>query len=162
MTFEWSKRDTLVTACCCCSVAQLFPPLCDPMNCSIPGFPVLHHLQDACSNSCPLSPWCHSIILFSVVPFSSCSQSFPASVFSNESALCITWPKYQSFSFNIHPSVNTQDWSPLGWTGCISLQSKGLSRVFSNTTVQKHQFFGTLYSPTLISIHDYWKNHSFD
>ena len=86
-------------------------------------------------------------------------------VFSDESALLIRWPKYWSFSFNISPSMNTQDWSPLGWTGWISLQSKGLSRVFSNTTVQKHQFFCTqldLYSPTLTSIHDYWKNHSFD
>ena len=60
-------------------------------------------------------------------------------VFSNESALCIRWPKYWSFSFNISLPVNTQDWFPLGW---ISLQSKGLSRVFSNTTVQKQQFFG--------------------
>ena len=60
--------------------------------------------------------------------------------------------------------VNTQDWSPLGWTGWISLQSKGLSRVFSNTTVQKHQFFAAQlsYSPTVVSVHDYWKNHSFD
>ena len=60
--------------------------------------------------------------------------------------------------------VNTQDWYPLGRTGWISLQSKGLSRVFSNTTVQKHQFFGIqlFYSPTLISIHDHWKNHSLD
>ena len=64
-------------------------------------------------------------------------------VFSNESVLCIRWPKYWSFSFNISTPINTQDWSPLGWTGWISLQSKGLSRVFSNTTVQKHQFFGT-------------------
>ena len=64
-------------------------------------------------------------------------------VFPNESAaLHIRWPKYWSFSFNISPSVNSQDWAPLGWTGWISLQSKGLSRVFSNTTVQKHQFFG--------------------
>ena len=63
-------------------------------------------------------------------------------VFSNESALHIRWPKYWSFSFNIRPSMHTQDWS-LGWTGRISLQSKGLSRVFSKTTVQKHQFFGT-------------------
>jgi len=62
-------------------------------------------------------------------------------VFSNESALCMRWPKYWSFSFSISPSKNTQDWSPLGWTGWISLQAKGLSRVFSNTTVQKHQFF---------------------
>ena len=64
-------------------------------------------------------------------------------VFSDKSALCIRWPKYWSFSFNISPSNEHQDWSPLGWTGWISLQSKGLSRVFSNTTVQKHQFFST-------------------
>ena len=62
-------------------------------------------------------------------------------VFSNESALHIRWPKYWSSSFNISPSNETQDWSPLGWTGWISLQSKGLSKVFSNTTVQKHPFF---------------------
>ena len=68
---------------------------------------------------------------------------FPLSirVFSNESTLCMRWPKYWSFSFSISLSKNTQDWSPLGWTGWISLQSKGLSRVFSNATVQKHQFF---------------------
>ena len=64
-------------------------------------------------------------------------------VFSNESTLRMRCPKYWSFSFNISPSMNTKDWSPLGWTGWISLQSKGLSRVFSNTAVQKHQFFGT-------------------
>ena len=63
-------------------------------------------------------------------------------VFSKESTLCTRWPKYWSFSFSIIPSKNTQDWSPLEWTGWISLKSKGLSRVFSNTTVQKHQFFG--------------------
>ena len=62
--------------------------------------------------------------------------------FSNESTLHIRWPEYWSFSFSISPSNEHQDWSPLGWTGWISLQSKGLSRVFSNTTVQKHQFFG--------------------
>ena len=64
-------------------------------------------------------------------------------VFSNESTLRMRWPNYWSFSFNISPSNEHQDWSPLGWTGWISLQSKGLSRVSSNTTVQKHQFFGT-------------------
>ena len=63
-------------------------------------------------------------------------------VFSNESVLRIRWPKCWSFSFNISPPVNTQDWSPLGWTGWISLQSKEISKVFSNTTIQKHQFFG--------------------
>ena len=68
---------------------------------------------------------------------------FPSiGVFSNESVLCIRRPKYCSFSFSISPSMNIQDWFPLGWTGWISLQSKGLSRVFSNTTVQKYQFLG--------------------
>ena len=84
-------------------------------------------------------------------------------LFSNESALHIRWPKDSSFSLSISLPMNTQDWSPLGWTGWISLQSKGLSRVFSNTTVQKHQFFGS--QPSLCSnssVHDYWKNHSFD
>ena len=77
-------------------------------------------------------------------PLFSCLQSFPASgSFLIESVLCIRWPKYWSFNFSI--PVNTL-WSPLGWTGWISLQSKGLWRVFSNTTVQKHQFFGTQFS----------------
>ena len=67
-------------------------------------------------------------------------------VFSKELVLCIRWPKYWSFSFNISPSNDTEEWSPLEWTGWISLQSKGLSTVFSNTTVQKHQFFFTYLS----------------
>ena len=79
---------------------------------------------------------CHPILLLPSI--------FPLiRVFSNESALHIRWPKYCSFSFTSVLPMNTQDWSPLGWTGWISLQSKGLSRLFSNTTVQKHQFFGT-------------------
>ena len=82
-------------------------------------------------------------------------------IFSNETTLRMRWPKYWSFSFSISP-MNTQDWSPLEWTGWISLQSKGLSRVFFNTTVQKHQFFSAQPSSqsTLTSIHDHWKNHS--
>ena len=71
------------------------------------------------------------------------SISHSIRVFSNESALHIRWPKYWSFSLIISPSNNTQDWSPLGWSDWISLQSKGFSRVFSNTTIQKHQFFAT-------------------
>ena len=93
-------------------------------------------------NSCPLSWWCHPTILSSVIPFSSCLQSFPESQSFPKSALRIRWPKYWSSASTSILPMNTQDWSPLGWTGWISLQSKGLSRVFSNTTVQKHQFFG--------------------
>ena len=112
-------------------------------------------------NPCGLSQWCHLILCH---PLHLLPSIFPSiRVFSNESVLRIRWPKYWSFSFNMVLPMNTQDWSPLGWTGWISLQSKGLSRVFSNTTIQKHQFFGTqLYSPTLTSIYDHWKNHSLD
>ena len=95
-------------------------------------------------NSCPLSRWCHPTISSSVIPFSSCPQSFPASGCFEISQL-FTWGG-QSIGVSASASLlpkNTQDWSPLGWTGWISLQSKGLSRVFSNTTIQKHQFFSS-------------------
>ena len=94
-------------------------------------------------NSCPSSWWCHPAISSSVIPFSSCPQSLPASGSFPMSQL-FAWGG-QSIRVSASTSVlpmNTQDWSPLGQTGWISLQSKGLSRVFSNTTVQKHQFFG--------------------
>ena len=92
---------------------------------------------------CALCRWCHPTISSSVVPFSSCPQSFPASGSFQMSRLFTSGG--QSIGISASTSVlpvNTQDWSPLGWTDWISLQSKGLSRVFSNTTVQKHQFFG--------------------
>ena len=123
------------------SAAQSCLCLCNPMDCSMPDFPVhqqfpefaqahVHWVSDSIQPSHPLlSP--------------SPSASIPPSirVISNESVLLIRWSKYWSFSFSISPSI-FQDWFPLEWTGWISLQSKGLSRVFSNTTVQKHQFFG--------------------
>ena len=94
-------------------------------------------------NPCPLSQWCRPTVSSSVIPFSSCIQSFPASESFPVSQLFTSGG--QSIGVSASTSVlpmNTQDWSPLGWTGWISLQSMGLSRVFSNTTVQKHQFFG--------------------
>ena len=120
------------------------------------------------SNSCPFGPWCHPTISSSVVPFSSCPQSFPASGSLPMSQFFVSYG--QSIGPSAATSVlpmNIQDWFPLGWTGWISLQSKGLSRVFSGTTVQRHQFFGLFwlslfYCPALTSIHDYWKSHSFD
>ena len=110
-------------------------------------------------NPGPLSQWCHTAISSSVVSFSSRLQSFPASGSFQMSQLFTSGG--QSIRVSASTSVlpmNTQDWS-LGWTGCISSQSKGLSRVFSNTTIQKHQFFGAqlFYSPTLTSIHHHWK-----
>ena len=125
------------------SVAQSCLTLCDPMNHT-------QHDRPPCSsptpgvrpNPCPLSQWCHSTISSSVVPFSSCPQSFPASGSLQMSQFFTSGGQSTgvSASTSVLP-MNTQDWSPLGWTGWFSLHSKGLSRVFSNTTVQKHQFF---------------------
>ena len=94
-------------------------------------------------NPCPLSRWCHPTISSSGIPFISCPQSFPESGYFQMSKLFASGG--QSIGVSASASVfpmNTQDWSPLGWTGWTSLQSKGLSRVFSSTTVPKHQFFG--------------------
>ena len=115
------------------------------------------------SNSCPSSWWCFKpTISSSVIPFFSHLQPFPASGSFPMSQFFAAGG--QSIGVSASASVlpmNIQDWFPFGW---ISLQSKGLSRIFSNTIVQKHQFFGAhfLYSSVLISIPDYWKNHSLD
>ena len=109
-------------------------------------------------NPCPLCRWCHPTLSSSVVPFSSCPQSLPASGSFQMSQLSASGG--QSIGVSASTSVlpmNTQDWSPLGWTGWNSLKSKGLSRVFSNTTVQKHQFFGAqLKMVQFIFIRTWW------
>ena len=94
------------------------------------------------SNSCPWSRWCHPTISSSAIPFSSHLQSFPASRSFPTSQFFKSGGQSIGSSASV-PPMNIQDWFPLGWTGWISLQSKGLSRVFSNTTVQKHQFSST-------------------
>ena len=126
------------------SDAQVCPTLCDPMDCSTPGVPVHHQLPRVYSNSCPLSRWCDPTISSSVIPLSSRLLSFPASGSFQISQFFTS--AGQSIRVSASTSVlpmNIQDWCPLGWTGRISLLSKGLSRVFSKTTVQKHQFFST-------------------
>ena len=139
------------------SVTQSCLTICDPMNHSTPGLPVHHQLLES-TEPCPLSQWCHPTISSCVVPFSYCPQSFPASGSFPMSQLFASGGQNigVSASTSVLP-MNTQDWSPLGWTSWISLQSKGLSRVFSNITVQKHQFFRAqlFYSVTFTSIHDY-------
>ena len=143
------------------SVAQSCLTLCDPMDCSTPGLPVHHQLPeftqthvhwigDAIQPSCPLS------------------SPSPATFNLSKHQAVFKWVSSSHQVDKIlefqpqHQSFHIQDWSHLGWTGWISLQSKGLSRVFSNTTVQKRQFFSFLHSPTLTSIHDHRKNHSLD
>ena len=117
------------------------------------------------SDSCPFSQWCHPTISSSVVPFSSCPQSFPTSGSFQMSQFFASGGQSSgvSASASVLP-MNIQDWFPLRWTDWISLQSKGLSRVFSNTTVQKHQFFGTQLSLQSNSHIHTWRleNHSFD
>ena len=126
------------------SVAQSCPTLWDPMNCSMPGLPVHHQLPEFTQTHVHRVHQCHPAISSFVIPFSSCPQSLPASESFLMSQL-FTWGG-QSTGVSALASFlpkNIQDWSPLEWIGCISLQSMGLSRVFSNTTIQKHQFFGT-------------------
>ena len=144
------------------SVVQLCLILCHPMDCSKTGFPVhhqlpelaqthVHRVSNAIQPSHPLSPCSPALNL-------SQHQSLPVSQFFTSGD--------QSIGVSVSTSVlpmNIQEWFPLGLTGWISLQSKGLSRVFYSTTVQKHQFFGAQFSLwSLTSIHDYWQNHSFN
>ena len=143
MVKNGDSRDRLsrLKSCCCycCLIAKSYPILCNPMNCSTPGFPVLHYLpefahthvqcvDDAIQLCHPLLP---RLLLLSIFP----SIRF----FSNELALCMRWPKYQSFS--ISPSNEYSGLISFRIDWLISLQSKGLSRVFSSTTLQRHQFF---------------------
>ena len=136
-----SNMETYITICKTdqfSSVTQLCPTLCDPMDCSTPEFPVYHQFPE-CTQT-PLIQWCHPTISSSIIPISSCLQSFSTSGSFQISQLFAWGGQSIGVSASVLP-VNTQDWSPLGWTVWISFLSKGLSRVFSNTTVQKHQFF---------------------
>ena len=147
------------------SVTQSCPTLCHPMNHSTPGLPIHHQLPEFIQTHVH---WVNDAIQPSHPLL---SPSLPSFNLSQHQGL-FKWVSSShqvakilgvSASTSVLP-MNTQDWSPLRWTGWISLQFKGLSRVFSNTTGQKHQFFGAqlFYSPTLTSMHDYWKNHSLD
>ena len=119
----------------------------------------------ACSYSCPLNQWCHPTISSSAVPFSSCLQSFPASGSFLMSRLFMSGGQSigASASASVLP-INIQDWFPLRLTGWISLQSKGFSRVFTTPKLKSinSSVLSLPYGPTLTSIHDYWKSHSFD
>ena len=130
---------------CCCSVTKSSQTLCDPTDCSIPCTRLpCSPSPGACSNSCPLSQWCYSTISSPAASLSSCLQSFPASGSFPMSQLFES--DGQSIRASASASVlpmNIQGWFPLGLTGVTSLLFMGLSRVFSSTTIQKHQFFIT-------------------
>ena len=131
--------------------------LCDPMDCSMTSFPGLPCLLEFVQTR-PSSRWCHPTTSFSVVPSSSCSQSFPASGSFPKNQLFASgaWSFGASASASVLP-MNIQDCYPLGLTYLNSLLSQGLSSILSSTTVQKHQFFSAnlLYGPNLTSVHDY-------
>ena len=130
------------------SVAQLCPTLCNSMDCSMPGLPVHHQLLELALKLMSIEPVMPSNHLILCHPLLLPPAIFPSSrVFSSESVLCIRWQKYWSFSFSITLSNEYSGLNSLGWTGWISLQPKSLSRVFSSTAVQKHQFFGALPNP---------------
>ena len=148
------------------SVTQLCQTLCDPMNRSRPGLPgIPSPTPRVHPNPCPWSRWCHLTISSSVVPFSSCPQSFPASWSFPVSQLIASGGKNIGASASVSVFLmNIQGSFPLELTDLISLLSKGLSRGFSSTTVQKHKFFSTQLSlwSNSTSIQDYWRNRSFD
>ena len=121
----------------CCPVCSVLFHFLSHMDCCTPGFPILHHLLELAQTHVH---WCcHPTVLASVIPFSTCLQTFPVPGFFLMSQIFASGG--ESIGFSVSASVfpmNIQGWFPLGLTGLISLQSKGLSRVFSNTTVQKH------------------------
>ena len=130
--------------CSCCSVAKLWPTLCDPMNCSTPDFPVLHCLLQFAQTHVHWIDDAMQPISSSVISFFSCPQSSPASGFFPMSLLFSAGDQSirASASASVLP-MNIQGWFPLDLTGLICLQSKGVSRVFSSITIWKHHFFGT-------------------
>ena len=142
MVLQQYKYTKYCGTVCCCSVAKSCLTLCDPMDCSTVSCSSLS--LRVCSNSYLLSLWCHPTILSSVALFSPCPQFFPA-----PGSFPMEWlfaSGGQRIGASASPSVlpmNIQSWFPLGSPGLISLLSKGLSRVFSSTTIRKHQFFGT-------------------
>ena len=147
------------------SVAQACLTFCDPMDCSMPGYPVHHQLPEFAQTHVHRvsdAIWPSHPLLSLFPPAFSLSQH--QGIFQQVSS---SHQVAKVLEFQLQPSVlpmNIQDWVPLGLTGLISLQSKELSRVFSNTTVQKHHFFSAQLSlwSNSPSMHDYWKNHSFD
>ena len=147
----------------CCSISPLYLTLYDSLDSSTPGFPVPYHLLDFFSNSCSLIWWCPAISS-SVIHFSSCPQSFLTSGSFPMSWLFASGGQGTGASASVL-LMNIQGWFTLGLIGLISLKFKGLSRVISSTTVQKHQFFGTQPSSCSNSHTCTWllgKNHSFD
>ena len=140
-----SHLRLLLASCYCCSDVKFCPTLHHPMDCSMPGFSVPHHLPEFAQVHVPLNRWCHLTISSSVTIFSFCLQSFPATgSFPMSHLLTSGGQSVAASATSSILSMSIQCWFPFRLTGLISLLSKGLSRVFSSTTVRKHQIFGAL------------------
>ena len=151
---SWAKPPSLA----CCLVSKSCPGLCEPMDCSTPGLPVLHRLPGVCSNTCSLSQWYHPAISSSVAPLSYCPQSFPASGSFPMSWLFTSGGQRTGASASVLP-MNTQDWFSLGLTGWLSFQSKGLSSLLQHHSSKASILWGSAFF-MVTSIHDCRKNHS--
>ena len=139
---EYTKTLEIKIILCSCSVAKLCPNSLWPRRLQHARLPCPSPSPRACSNSCSLSRWCHPTVSSSVVPFSSCLQSFPArGSFPMSQFIASGGHSIGASASALFLPKKSQGWSPSEWTGWISLQSKGLSRVFSYTIIQKHQFF---------------------
>ena len=163
--YNLKTKISLCSDNCCSSVAQSCPTLCDPHGLQPARPPCPSSSLGVCPSSCSLHLWCHPAISSSDALFSFCPQSFPASGTLPMSQLFTSDDQNAgvSTSASFLP-MNIQDWFPLGLTGLISLLSKGLSGVFSSTTVQGINSLALclLYGPALTSIHDHWENYSVD
>ena len=139
-----------------CSIAELCPTLCETMNCSMPNFPVLHYLLEFAQTH--VHWWCHPTISSSVTPFSSCPQSFPASIFSNESALHIRWPKYWHFSISPSNEYSELMSFRIDWFDLLGVQGSLRTLVQQNNLKASILWCSAFfYGSTLTSVHDYQK-----
>ena len=162
----WTTRETPIMEYCSCSVAQLSPTLCNPMDCSLSGYPVLHHLPELAQTHVHWMVGCHPTILSSVIPFSSCLQSFPGSgLFPVNQLFTSGHQSTRASTSTSVPPMNIQDWFPLRLTDsqspCSPRDSWESSPAPQLNSINS-LVLSLLYGPILTFIHDYWKNHSFD
>ena len=155
--FIWKNACPLVQL---ISVTQSCLTLCDPMDCSTARLPCLTPTPGACSNSCPVSRWCHPTISSSVIPFS-CLHFPSIRVFSSESVLHNRWPKYWSFSFSISLFNEYSGLISFDWLDLLAVQGT-LESLLQHPSSKASVLRCSAFIVQLTSIHDYWQNHSFD
>ena len=158
------RSPRIEAVCCCYSVAKSCPTLCDPMNLSMPSFPVLHCLLELLK-LLSIESVMPSNYLIACCPLLLLPSTFPSiRVFPSESTICIRWPKYWNFSFSINPSNEYSGWLPLGldWFDLLAVQGTLKSSPTSQFKSISSSALSLVYDPTITSVHNSWKSHSFD